>query len=149
MMWVSRCSLIKVSKSCELFIVQLCRQIIININIIYEHYLAALLYACFIALTNVLCIIKLEQCFINSSFVLVRVWWIIWRLSPNCFYRQLKNGQSRTRKYRFVVYDLHKGNFCTMRTKQNYCTLYSHYTIVQYIMYIILYIMMSISETDQ
>ena len=35
-----------------------------------------------------------------------------------------------------------------MRTKQNYCTLYSHYTKVQYIMYIILYIM-SISETDQ
>ena len=149
MMWFSWCSLIKVSKSCELFIVQLCRQIIININIIYEHYLAALLYACFIALTNVLCIIKLKQCFINSSFVLVRVWWIIWRLSPNCFYKQLKNGQSRTRKYRFVVYDLHKGNFCTMHTKQNYCTLYSHYTIAQYIMYIILYIMMSILETDQ
>ena len=149
MMWVSRCSLTKVSKSCELFIVQLCRQIIININIIYENYLAALLYACFIALTNVLCITKLKQCFINSPFVLVRVWWIIWRLSPNCFYKQLKNGQSRIRKYRFVVYDLHKGNFCTMHTKQNYCTLYSHYTIVQYITYIILYIMMTIFETGQ
>ena len=119
----------------------------------YQHNLWALFssttYACFIALTNVFCITKLKQCFINSPFVLVRVWWIIWRLSPNCFHKQLKNGQSRTRKDRFVVYDLHKGNFCTMRTKQNYCTLYSHYTIVQYIMYIILYIMMSISETDQ
>ena len=148
-MWVSRCSLIKVSKSCELFIVQLCRQIIININIIYEHYLAALLYACFIALTNVLCITKLKQCFINSPFVLVRVWWIIWRLSPNCFYKQTKSGQSRAHKYGFVVYDLHKGNFGRTCTKQNYCTLYSHYTTAQYIMYIILYITMSISQTDQ
>ena len=95
-MCVSRCSVIKViSKSCELFIVQLSKKTIININIIYGHYLPALLYECFIALANVLCIIKLKQCFINSPFVQVRLWWIIWQLSSNWFYKQTEKMDSQ------------------------------------------------------
>ena len=50
-------------------------------------------YECFIALTNVLCIIKSKQYFINFSLLLARLWWIFWWWSSNCFYKQTKSGK--------------------------------------------------------
>ena len=61
----------------------------------YGHCLSALLYECFIDLANVLCIIKLKQCFINSSFLHVRLWWIICQLSSNWFYKQTEKMDSQ------------------------------------------------------